>query len=223
MVLVTGASGALGTAVARRFAAAGDAVAGTSRSWKDKEPPEGIFPLEADLSRKEAADALVREVLARHGRLDVLVHVVGGFAGGKPVAETPDAVWERMIEINFTAARRMIQAAVPEMERAGGGRIVAVGSRAGEQPAARLAAYACSKAALHMLVRCAAEELRGAGITVNAVLPSIIDTPANRAAMPGADFSRWVKPEAVAEAVHWLASPAAAEISGALVPVYGRA
>jgi len=223
VTLVTGASGALGRAVAVRFAAAGDVVVGTARSWKDRKPPTGTVPLEADLGQPEAAVRLVREVVERYGHIDVLAHMVGGFAGGSALPETPESVWEQMLAINFTAARRMIQAVAPVMERAGGGRVIVVGSKAGEHPAAGMAAYACSKAALHMLVRCAAEELREAGVTVNAVLPSILDTPVNRAAMPRADFSRWVKPEAVAEAIFWLASPKAAEISGALVPVYGRA
>jgi len=222
-VLVTGASGALGKAVAERFAAAGDTVVGTARSWERRKPPSGTVPLEADLTGPGAADSLVREVTRRYERIGVLAHLVGGFAGGAPVGATEEGVWGRMMELNFGAARRMIQAAAQAMERAGGGRIIAVGSRAGEQPAPRMAAYACAKAALHMLVRCTAEELRDAGITVNAVLPSIMDTAANRAAMPQADFSRWVKPEAVAEVIFWLASPAAAEVSGALVPVYGRA
>ncbi len=119
MALVTGASGTLGAAVAARFAAAGDTVIGTARAWRGRRPPAGVEAVEADLSRAEAAASLVREVLERHGRIDVLVHTVGGFAGGSPATETPESVWERMIEINFTAARRMIQAVVPGMERAG--------------------------------------------------------------------------------------------------------
>ncbi len=224
VVLITGASGGLGEVVTQRFLAEGAAVAGVARSWQAA-PAAGnrFMPIRADLTAANNAEDVVRQVVERWGRIDALAHLVGGFAGGEPVARTGDEVWERMLSLNLRAANSIFRAVLPPMLERGRGRIVAVGSRAGAEPAARLGAYSASKAALHALVRCLAEEVKDTGITVNAVLPSVIDTPANRAAMPGADASRWVRPESIAELIVWLASDAAADINGALVPVYGKA
>ncbi len=220
VVLISGASGNLGGAVTESFARAGARVFGVARSWR--QAPAGVIPLEADLTDAAAARDVVEAVTSRAGRLDVLVHLMGGFAGGRPVRETADETWDQMMELNLRPAFRLFRAALRPMIASGGGRILAVGSRAGVEAPANLSAYNVSKAGLHALVRTVAAEVKDQRITANAVLPSTIDTPANRAAMPKADPSRWVRPEAIAAMLVWLASPEAAEVSGALIPVYGR-
>jgi NAD(P)-dependent dehydrogenase (short-subunit alcohol dehydrogenase family) len=152
-----------------------------------------------------------------------LVHLVGGFAGGAGVAETSDETWDKMMNINLRTAFCCIRAALKPMQAAGRGRIVAVGTRMAVEPSPNFAAYAVSKAALVALVKNVAAEGQKFGVTANVILPSTIDTPANRAAMPKADFSRWVKPESIAKLLVFLASDAAADTSGAVIPIYGRA
>ena len=220
VILVTGATGGLGPAVVKTFLRGGaDAVFGVTRSWDGRSLPEGSFhPIEADLTTVEGC----RHAAQRARPVDALVHVMGGFAGGTPVGETTDEVWNRMMDLNLRSAFYMIREVLPSMLEAGSGRIIAVGSRAGVKPAATLSAYAVSKAALHTLIRTVALEVAGSGVTANAVLPGVIDTAANRKAMPRADYTKWVKPEAIAEVLLWLASSEAAEVNGALVPVYGR-
>jgi NAD(P)-dependent dehydrogenase (short-subunit alcohol dehydrogenase family) len=148
-------------------------------------------------------------------------HVAGGFAYGGPIQETGDAVWDQMMDLNARAAFHVLRAAIPRMRERGSGRIVAIGSRAGVEPQANIAAYAASKAALVSLVRTAALENRDLGITANVILPGTIDTEANRKADPKADRSKWVSPERIAELVLFLASDAAAQITGAAIPFYG--
>lgn len=220
VILVTGATGGLGPAVVKAFLDGGAAaVFGVAPSWDGRVVPAGNFhPIEADLTTVEGC----RHVAARARPLDALVHVMGGFAGGTPVGETSDDVWNRMMDLNLRSAFYMIREVLPSMLEAGSGRIVAVGSRTGVEPAANLSAYAVSKAALHTLIQTVALEVAGSGVTANAVLPGVIDTPANRKAMPRADFTKWVRPEAIAEVIVWLASSEAAAVNGALMPVYGR-
>ncbi len=219
VIVVTGASGGLGRAVVGRFLDAGARVMAVGRK---RVVEEGVEPVVADLATVDGAREAVRQVLDKAGRIDALAHLVGGFAGGQPVGETDEEIWERMLTINLVTARRMLRAVLPLMIEQRRGRIVAVGSRAGTIPAPTLAAYCASKAALHMLVECAAAEAKDAGVAVNAVLPGTIDTPANRAAMPSADPSQWVRPEAIADLIVWLATAAPADVNGALIPVYGR-
>ncbi len=221
VVLITGASGGLGVAVTNGFLAAGARVAATARSWRDQRTADRLQYLEADLSVSGAADALVARVVESAGRIDALVHLVGGWAGGETVASTTDEAWEAMLAVNLHTAFRTIRAALPAMMEARRGRILAVGSRAGEAAPANSAAYNVSKAALHALVRSVAAEVRALGITANAVLPSTIDTPANRAAMPKADPAQWVPPSRIASTLVWLASDAASGVNGALIPMYG--
>jgi NAD(P)-dependent dehydrogenase (short-subunit alcohol dehydrogenase family) len=220
-VLITGATGGLGQAVVREFLREGAALAGVARHWPDAERRDGLLTVEADLGTPEGAEAAVRAVVERHGRIDAVVHLVGGFAMDGPVEATKVETWDRMMELNARSAFLVFRAALPWMLQAGGGRLLAVGSRAGAEGAPGAAAYAVSKAALHALVQNMAAELRQKGITVNAVLPGTIDTPANRAAMPKADFGKWVAPEAIAATLAWLASDRAGATSGALIPVYG--
>ncbi len=177
----------------------------------------------ADLTVPAEAELAVRKVIESSGKIDVLLHLTGGFAGGKPVAQTDDTAWNRMLGLNLHTAIHMARAVLPHMLEAGKGRIVAIGSRTGVEPAAGLSAYGVSKAALIALVRTIAAEVRNSGVTANVILPSVIDTPANRTASPAADFTKWVQPESIARLLLFLASDAAADINGAVIPIYGRA
>ncbi len=221
-VLITGATGGLGQAVVRAFVREGAVVAGVARRWPQDETPAGVLTIQADLTSPEGAETAVQALVERHGRIDAAVHLMGGFAMDGPVEATKVETWDRMMELNARSAFLVFRAALPWMLKAGSGRLLAVGSRAGAEGAPGAAAYAVSKAALHALVLNLAAELRQKGITVNAVLPGTIDTAANRAAMPKADFGKWVAPEKIAATLVWLASDQAAATSGALIPVYGR-
>lgn len=221
--MVTGASGGLGDSVTKGFLETGARVAGVARSWRGKTFPGKFTPVEADLTLASGCQAAVEKVVSLAGGLDILVHVAGGFAGGEPVQKTDDATWDRMMGLNLNAAFYTFRAVLPHLLTKKRGRIIAIGSRAGLEHGANLSAYNVSKAGLHALVRTAAAEVRDSGITVNAILPSVIDTAANRTAMPSADFSHWVKPAAIVSALLWLASDDAADVNGALLPIYGRA
>ncbi|MBM3461312.1 MAG: SDR family oxidoreductase [Armatimonadetes bacterium] len=222
VVLITGADGGLGGAVTDRFLQGGATVFTVSRKAAPAEHPRR-FAVQADLTSGEDAKAAVQAALDQAGRLDVLVHLVGGFAGGSRVEETDDATWNGMISLNLNAAFHIMRAALVPMRAARRGRVIAVGSRTGLDLAAGYGAYGVSKAALHALVKTVALENRNHKITANVVMPSVIDTPANRAAMPDADHAKWVAPSSLASVIHWLASDEAAEVSGALIPAYGRA
>jgi NAD(P)-dependent dehydrogenase (short-subunit alcohol dehydrogenase family) len=218
-VLITGANGGLGTAVCQEFLASGAKVIGVAREWK---APEPFTTISADVSTAEGCESMVKQAL-EHGPLDALVHLVGAFAGGSGVAETSDQTWDSMMNINVRAAFCCIRAALKPMQAAGRGRIVAVGSRTAVEPSPNLGAYAVSKAALVALVKNVAAEGKRFGVTANVVLPSVIDTAKNRAEMAGADITHWVKPESIAKLLVFLASDAAADTSGAVIPIYGRA
>lgn len=220
--MVTGASGGLGVAVVETFLTAGATVAGVARSVSPREDSDRFVAVSADLTSAAGAQAAVDETLEKAGGLDVLVHVMGGFAGGQPAHATDDATWDRMMNLNLRSVFLTTRAVLPHMLQSRYGRIVAVGSRVGVEPAAGLSAYGVSKAGLNALIKTIALENRDHGITANVVLPSTIDTAANRKAMPDADFSTWVAPGKIAQQVLWLCSEAASETSGALIPVYGR-
>ncbi len=223
VVLVTGASGALGSAVTGTFRKEGATVVAVARSISPPEAgQERIIPVHADLTTAQGAQAAVAETLRQAKRLDALVHVMGGFAGGQPVNKTAEETWDQMMNLNLRAAFLVARAVLEPMLEARRGRIVAVGSRAGVEPAVGVGAYGVSKAGLNALIQTIAKEVHGKGITANVVLPSTIDTAANRKSMPDADPSRWVKPESIARLILWLCSDAAADTSGALIPVYGK-
>jgi NAD(P)-dependent dehydrogenase (short-subunit alcohol dehydrogenase family) len=215
-VLVAGANGGLGPAVVQFFVQAGDAVAGVARSWSAD--PGGFQRIWADVSDPAQA----RRAIAEAGNPNVVVHVVGGFEGGAPVSETDETTWDRMFQVNVRSAVSMFRAALPGMMAARNGRLIAIGSRVAVEPAGGVAAYGASKAALVHLVRTLALELNGTGVTANVILPGTIDTAANRKAMPKANTSAWVKPEAIAAVAGWLASPPAADVNGAAIPMYGE-
>jgi NAD(P)-dependent dehydrogenase (short-subunit alcohol dehydrogenase family) len=222
VALITGASGGLGSAVASSFLDAGMKVAGVARQWKIPPGGVGFVALEGDLTSAEGADAVVHAAVTAFGRLDALIHLAGGFSGGEPLEKTPPEVFDRMMNLNLHTGVNVMRAAVPHMKKAGKGRILAVGSRAGLEPSTGLSAYAASKAALHATMQSLAAELKPYAITVNAVLPSTIDTAANRAAMPKADPSTWVSPASIASLMLWLCSEEARDVTGALIPIYGR-
>lgn len=222
VVLVTGANGGLGTHVTQAFLDAGGTVIGTSRNIRQSDFPGEFTALPAEISSLSGAKSIVEKVISRFSRLDVLAHTVGGFAGGQSVAETDDATFQSMFDLNLNSFFHMLRASIPVLRKSGHGRIIAIGSRAALDPGAGVGAYSASKAAMISLVKTAAIENRDAGLTVNAILPGTIDTPANRAAMPNADFSTWVKPANVASLMVWLASDAGEDVNGAAIPVYGE-
>jgi len=218
-VLITGANGGLGTAVSQEFLAAGAKVIGVAREWKQS---ARFTTISGDVTTEAGCESMVKQAL-EHGPIDALVHLVGGFAGGSPLTETTDQTWDSMMNVNLRAAFCCIRAALKPMQAAGRGRIVAIGTRMAVEPSPNFAAYAVSKAALVALVKTVAAEGQKFGVTANVVLPSTIDTLANRAAMPKADFSRWVAPQSIAKLLVFLTSDAAADTSGAVIPIYGRA
>lgn len=202
------------------FLATDATVYGADLAWKHQPHSNARFhPIEANLLEAPECDRVAK--LA--DPVDALLHLVGGFGGGQPVAETPDETWDKMLGLNLRSAYTIFRAVLPGMLKAGKGRIVAVGARAAIEPIANFAAYSVSKAALVALVKTVALEVKDSGITANVVLPSVIDTPANRAAMPAADASKWVTPESIAGLLVWLVSDAARDVNGAAIPIYGRA
>ncbi len=222
VTLITGAKGGLGNSVTEAFLTAGAKVVGVSRSIQASDFPHTAFSaVAANLASSAAARKLVDDVAAQFGRVDALVHVMGGFAGGQSVAETDDATVELMLDLNYRSAFFIIRAVLPIMRKQGSGRILAVASRQAEEPSAMVGAYSASKAALVSLVRTVALENKEYAITANAVLPATMDTPANRVGIPGADPSLWVPPAQVAALLVHLASAEGAAINGAAIPIYG--
>ena len=218
-IVVTGGFGALGRIVAAAFASQGDKVARVDFAPKAPDAnPSGIDLPSVDLTDGEAAARVVERVSQAFGGLDVLVNIAGGFTW-ETLVDGNVATWQRLYAMNAVTAATMTKAALPGLRARPKARIVNIGAGAAIQAAAGMGAYAASKAAVHRLTESLAAELAKEDITVNAVLPSIIDTPTNRADMPDADFSAWVKPQAIADVILFLASDAARSISGALIPV----
>lgn len=219
---MTGAKGGLGTAVTGTLLDAGATVVGVSKSIRQNDFQHPAFvAFAADISNPQAAQKTIDDVVSRFGKIDILAHLVGGFAGGKTIAETDDATFRLMLDQNLHSAFNMLRAVIPHMRRATAGAIIAIGSRAAEDPGPGVGAYSASKAALVSLVRTVALENKDLPITANVILPGTMDTPANRAAMPKADISKWVQPARVAALIVWLASEAGKDVNGAAIPVYG--
>lgn len=223
VAIITGATGGLGTHVTQAFLNAGYVVAGVAPRVEQSDFDSAQFaPFPANLDSLAAARAVADAVLSRFGKIDVLVHTVGGFAGGKSIADSNDATFQRMFDLNVYSAFHVIRAVLPPMRAAKSGRIVAIGSRAAEAPGAGVGAYSASKAALVSLVRTVALENKDAGITANTILPGTIDTPANRQAMPKADTSQWVQPASIADLILWLCGDGGKDVTGSAIPVYGK-
>jgi NAD(P)-dependent dehydrogenase (short-subunit alcohol dehydrogenase family) len=221
--LVTGATGGLGTHVTKSLLDAGFTVVGLAPKVHPHDFDHPHFTaLPATLDSVTAAKRAVDTILAHFGKIDVLAHLVGGFAGGQTVADTDDATFQRMLDMNLMSAFHTLRAVLPPMRQAGSGRIIAIGSRAAENPGATVGAYSASKAALVSLIRTVAIENKDHGITANVILPETMDTPANRKEMPGADTSQWVQPASVSSLIVWLAGDGGKDVTGAAIPVYGR-
>jgi NAD(P)-dependent dehydrogenase (short-subunit alcohol dehydrogenase family) len=179
------------------------------------------FAQTCDLTDAAQCQAVVAAVVAKLGTVDALINIAGGFAMGEAVHETTPETWDFLMGLNAHSVLNMARATVPVMLKAGHGRIVNIGAGAGQHGAARMGAYSASKSVVIRLTEAMAGELKTQGINVNCVLPSIIDTPRNRADMPDADFSTWVHPDALARVIGFLASDAAAPVHGAALPVTG--
>ncbi len=219
IVIITGANGGLGASVTESFLAAGATVVGVSRSMKQSDVANEQFTaLAADLTKAASARELVQTVLSRFGRIDVLIHGMGGFAAGL-VHETEDATWQNMQDLNLTSAFHVLREVIPAMRKERYGRIVAVGSDAAEEPHAGLGAYSVFKKGLDTLVQVVAAENKEFCISANVVLPGTMDTPANRKAMPNVDPARWVQAKRVAELILSLASEPIVERTGQLIRV----
>jgi NAD(P)-dependent dehydrogenase (short-subunit alcohol dehydrogenase family) len=223
IALITGANGGLGVHVTKTFLEAGFTVIGVSPhiQQSDFEHPHFVA-VAAEINNLASAKTLVHTAVARGGKIDVLAHLVGGFTGGQTVADTDDETWRQMFDTNLNSTFHLLRAVIPHMRDAGGGRIIAIGSRQAEFPGPKVGAYSASKAALVSLIKTVALENKDAAITANVILPGTMDTPANRKAMPGADTSQWVQPSSVAELILWLAGDAGNDVTGAAIPVYGK-
>jgi NAD(P)-dependent dehydrogenase (short-subunit alcohol dehydrogenase family) len=225
VVIVTGASGNLGAALCGVLARRGCRVVAVARNAEAVRarlslPPALIIPA-ADLAEPADAAAAVARTMAAMGRIDGLAHTVGGFAIARTDEAGPD-LWARMQRINLLTTLNMLRAVLPHMRDVGHGSVVAIGAAPALRAPAGFAAYAASKAAVLRLIESVAEEEKPHGIRANAVLPGIIDTPENRAAMPQADPRRWATPREVAEVIAFLLSNAASGVTGAAIPVAGR-
>jgi len=227
VVVVTGAFGALGSAVAQAAAGQGarvaliDFAAAPPAGLAKACGPDAFVQGGVDLTDPVAAKAAIDAVAARFGGIDALLNIAGGFRWETLEGGSTDT-FDLLYRMNVATAVNACRAAVPHLKRSAAGRIVNVGANGALKAAAGMGAYAASKAGVHRLTEALAEELKADGVTVNAVLPSIIDTPTNRADMPGADFSTWVAPSDLAAVMLFLASEAAGAVTGALTPVTGR-
>jgi NAD(P)-dependent dehydrogenase (short-subunit alcohol dehydrogenase family) len=220
-VAITGALGALGRVVAEVALARGARVAGIDHAPSDNPPTQDRIEFGGvDLTDAAQATRAINSAAAHFGRLDALINIAGGFAF-ETVADGDTRTWERMYALNVTTALNASRAALPHLAGSASGRIVNVGAMGALQAGSGMGAYAASKSGVHRLTEALAAEWKGK-ITVNAVLPSTIDTPANRASMPRADFAKWVTPQELAEVILFLTSDAASAITGALIPVNGR-
>jgi NAD(P)-dependent dehydrogenase (short-subunit alcohol dehydrogenase family) len=229
VAVVTGASGALGGVVARRLFEAGASLALVDRDldrlaalWPEAQAGTDRLSFHAcDLADAPAVTRCAAEIEQRHGRIDHLFNIAGAYRGGETIEEAPDATWTMLWEANFLSALHLCRAVTPGMRRRGSGTIVNVGSKASLGGDAGAAPYSIAKTAVVRLTESLAAEVKRDGVRANAVLPGTIDTPANRRAMPDADPSTWVDPQALADAMLFLASPLARAVTGVALPVFG--
>lgn len=229
IVLVAGGTGGLGRAVCLAFLEEGCKVAVTYQvpeKWEALQSATGAKKLQLegvrlDVTDETAVNGLIVNLVGKHGRLDVLVNAVGGYAGGTKLWELEAKVFDKMLALNLRSGFMLSRAVVPVMLKQGSGAIVNVAAKAAFDHAAGAAAYAASKAAALAMMDSLAADLKGSGVRVNSILPSIIDAEANRRAMPGSDFAKWPKPEDIARVILFLCSEDAKVVHGAALPVYG--
>jgi NAD(P)-dependent dehydrogenase (short-subunit alcohol dehydrogenase family) len=230
VVLVAGGTGGLGRAVSLAFLSEGAELIVTYRDDREfaglktaaAANASRLAGRQVDVTNEAAVQKLVAGILAENGRLDVLVNAVGGFVGGKTLWELDIKVFDQMLALNLRSGLLLARAAAKVMLENGKGVIVNVASKAAQDHGAGVAAYAASKAAAVAMMDSLAADLKGSGVRVNSILPSIIDTPMNRKAMPGADFAKWPKPDEIARVILFLCSDEAKVIHGAAIPVYGN-
>jgi NAD(P)-dependent dehydrogenase (short-subunit alcohol dehydrogenase family) len=236
IALITGGTGGLGGAVTETLlragatalvtyqaAAAGDALQErVAKAGVLDDQPARLETAQVDVTDPSSIEACVRHAIARHGKIDILVSIVGGFLGGKDVSQMTPEEWKGILDLNLTSTFLCCRAVLPHMIERNYGRIVALSSRSAVQPARGVSAYAVSKRGILTLIEGMAEENHSRNVTANAVLPGIIDTPANRRDMPTAQHERWTKPEEIARVIAFLVSAEAGIINGAAIPVYGR-
>jgi len=228
-VLVAGGTGGLGRAVTQAFLEEGAKVVVTYLGQQEFDALKSAAGANAssleghrvDVTDESAVNQLIAGILARHSSLDALVNTVGGYAGGVKLWQLDTKTFDQMLALNLRVGFLLARAAAPAMLKQGRGAIVNIASQAAVNHAAGAAAYAASKAAAVAMMDSLAEDLKGTGVRVNSILPSIIDTEANRKAMPHADFAKWPKPEDIARVILFLSSDDAKLIHGASVPVYG--
>ena len=229
VVLVAGGTGGLGRAVSLAFLEEGARLVVTYRKQEELDTLKKLAAgndsqlegYDVDVTNEAAVSQLVEGIAGRHGRLDAMVNTVGGYAGGVKLWELDTKVFDQMLALNLRSGYALSRAAVRVMLKQGSGAIVNVAAKAAIDHGAGASAYAASKAAAVAMLDCLAEDLKGTGVRVNSVLPSIIDTEANRKAMPDADFTKWPKPEDIARVILFLCGDDAKVIHGAAVPVFG--
>lgn len=226
VVVISGGAGGAGLTITQSFARQGDLVYVVEREQTSalitSLGNERIHFIAADVFIETSVAQAIEQITREAGHLDVLVNIVGGYAAGQPIHELDSATWDQMMQLNLRSTFLLSKYAARPMIAQRHGHIVNFSARAARDTAANAGAYAVSKAGVIALTEVQAKELLEFNVTVNAILPSIIDTPANRQAMPAADFQRWPKAEEIASVVRFLASDDAALISGASIPVYGR-
>jgi NAD(P)-dependent dehydrogenase (short-subunit alcohol dehydrogenase family) len=230
VVVVAGGTGGLGDAVSRAFLEEDAKVVVTYRKEEEFAALKQAAGAKAvalegfvvDVTDESAASEFIGGVLSRHGRVDVLVNTVGGYAGGVKLWELETKVFDAMLSLNLRSGYALARAVLPAMLKEKHGSIVNVAAKAAFDHGAGASAYAASKAAVVAMMDSLAADVKGTGVRVNSILPSIIDTVANRQAMPNADFASWPKPEEIAEVILFLCSDKAAVVHGAAVPVYGN-
>lgn len=223
VAMITGAAGALGDSAAETFHKAGyrlllldKEIAPLREHWKDK---DGVSCVECDLTDAKNIEEAVDTAVSLYGSIDVLLTIAGGFAMGPPVHELSEEEWDSLQSMNARTVFLTAKTVIPHMRRQKHGSVVTIGAQAALHGAANLAPYIVSKSSVIRLTECMAEENRSEGIRINCVLPKVIDTPANRKDMPDADFSKWTRPEAIAEVLLFLASDNSAAVNGASIPV----
>jgi NAD(P)-dependent dehydrogenase (short-subunit alcohol dehydrogenase family) len=223
VALITGAAGGLGVVVTQMFLDAGYRVAAVDRSWPKRKPrAESCLVMTADLASRPAAESVVEKTIKKWGVLHCLAHLVGVFEEGGPVEDTSDQAWDTMLSGNLRTAVNMLRVVIPAMRAQGRGSVSVIGSSTVMHPVVTWSAFNASVTALCALVQTAAAEQRSKGITVNALLPTTIDTPQVRSWYGDADADKWVNPRSLGSLLLWLASEPGRDVTGAIIPVVGR-